>query len=712
MAYGVGSAIAEGIQSGWQMGREANLDAERKRQFDADLQFRQAEEGRRVAESGRLQSALRVKAAQDRRDFLEKQATDIASKGGEVSDALLQELADAHLQVQDMQGQLASTGTLTAAPAPTAAPQRPNVASADLTGAPTTAAAPQGGVGAAIGAQPVQTPPAAVSAPAAAARTPQQMRIASVDQASQDLASRLQTGQVSLSDVKPGDFALMIASATKRHPSEIGNVRSSVADFNSGMATGNNGLMMQGLNGLFGPQINRDIGQPSPYGGNIVSKQIIGLDPALSADGSIHSDRVIPRLRVTTDVKGPDGTPLHYDAPLLTDSGKVAAIPVEDAMNHVGAAGALAEVASHPDAQALLAEGAKDPRVKAYLEDFRAQYAPLGKTEVLENRIKAYMRRNNVDRETAEQRFIASGEMPRPPQTKGYVAQTLEAAQKAVDDGTYPSLAAALKDFQDNGLLKQPTKYSANAVIRGGGGGAAEEKLTPGGLAVAVELASRGVPIPGGFSKAGISRANAILNSMAEQEEGGAGSGAAASGIAGGKADVASLGFQQKRVDAIESGMKKIQKDITLVNETIGKGNIDWTPWLNKPINALRSATGSGNLAAYALAVHQVATEYERQITGGQLSVAQLHAGAQEQADKILNGSMNVEQVQAVLPIMLREIENGRQAAHEQLAEIRTRLKGGGADGQPKPEPKPTAAPTWTDKDEARLRELEARHGS
>lgn len=476
MPYGVGGAIAEGLQSGFEMGRSVTQDAERRREFEIEQAVRKENADRLWQQEkdrySRMADEAQVKAQQEHLAMLDKLAKGYEDRGEPVDPRLNEMRAQASARLSQMHQSIATSGRL-APVGGVQAPERPNVASAaplpDLSQAPPAApsgaaggpqanpAPASGGVGA-TAAPPVQSPPArglgpsygpagmgvdglqpasastplpataaappapaipggapqaaTVASPTTSAVTPQQQFVTQADQSAQDLASRLNTGQVSLADVAPKDFALMVASATKHDASDLSALNQGIADFHAGMQTGNNGLVIQGLNGIFGPQINQGAGQPSAYGGNVVSKKIIGLDPAASADGTIHPDRVMPRLEVTTDQTGPDGTPLIYHAPLLGADGKVAAIPLADAMNHIGAQGALAATLSHPDAQALLAKGARDPEVQKYLDYYNQQATPLSKTQVLENRIRAFMTKNNVDRATAEQAFRNSGEIP------------------------------------------------------------------------------------------------------------------------------------------------------------------------------------------------------------------------------------------------------------------------------------------------------------
>lgn len=317
----------------------------------------------------------------------------------------------------------------------------------------------------------------AVSSPTTSAVTPAQKLVADTDQQSQNLASKLHTGQLSFDDVSPGDFALMVASATKRPPGEIDQVRQHIADWHTGMSTGNDGLTLQGLNGIFGPQINLGVGNPSAYGGTITGKSIIGLDPAMSADGVIHTDKVIPRLQVTTDAVGADGAPLSYHAPMTqnrsTDpNDPVTAVPMGDAVNRIGALGALVEAAAHPQAQAMLAQGAKDPRVAAYLQAFTDSVAPPDPAAAQVAMVNKYSKLWGTDWDATVGRLQDAGIMKMPIQPRGGL-NNLAAAQQYVDEygGTIDHAMSVIS----------PSRYRPGAANVPGTGTGFGAGGTPGG---------------------------------------------------------------------------------------------------------------------------------------------------------------------------------------------------------------------------------------
>jgi hypothetical protein len=75
------------------------------------------------------------------------------------------------------------------------------------------------------------------------------------------------------------------------------------------------------------------------------------------------------------------------------------------------------------------------------------------------------------------------------------------------------------------------------------------EKLTQDGLKLAEEFIRAGKPLPGGWSAKGIGRGNSILNDMAKNQEGGAGSG--------------SVTGNQAQYKADSAGLTQLTKDIT-----------------------------------------------------------------------------------------------------------------------------------------------------
>jgi hypothetical protein len=201
--------------------------------------------------------------------------------------------------------------------------------------------------------------------------------------------SRVQSGQASLDDASPKDLYMHFTAATGMRPEDLPRVQQHIADVQAGMDTGNKGLLLQGVNGLMAPQLKKGLGGPSPHGGTIIRKEIIGLDPARDANGGDHPDKFIPRLRVY--VKTDDGKTAYYDAPVTknrsTDpNDPVVAVGIDQAMDFMGNLGVLATATQQPGVAAKLAEGAKEagPAAQKYLDELTAASRPTKKTETTE----------------------------------------------------------------------------------------------------------------------------------------------------------------------------------------------------------------------------------------------------------------------------------------------------------------------------------------
>lgn len=152
-----------------------------------------------------------------------------------------------------------------------------------------------------------------------------------------------------------------------------------------------------------------------------------------------------------------------------------------------------------------------------------------------------------------------------------------------------------------------------------------------------------------------------------------------------------------KRNAAVELFSDKLVKDMKTFDDELTAAGSDSPMLIQRPLNALRRQFSDPALARLDLAAKQVGTEYERLITGGTLSVAQLHVGAQEDAKKLINGDMTPKQARAVMELMTREMQNAKEAAHEAEVKVRDRMRslgrGSSPDGEAK-KPEPPAVGT------------------
>lgn len=236
--------------------------------------------------------------------------------------------------------------------------------------------------------------------------------------------------------------------------------------------------------------------------------------------------------------------------------------------------------------------------------------------------------------------------------------------QKAIDHAEM--VAQRMQEARE----RHADRAATLAAQQGGGGGT---PLTPEGEKVKEDLIRAGRPIP--KTRRG-EVDNDVLNHM------GAGQAAdpSAPPVSVSQADYAankkSLSLLVPRADAIDQGMNKIAKDTVTLQSVMDAGAEPFGQFFNKPLNAIRTGASSEDLVGYKLAAKQVATEYERLLQGGQLSTAQLHQGAAEDAKSILNENMTPGEANKVLKMMLREMNNARESAHDQIEIVKHRMQG------------------------------------
>lgn len=267
--------------------------------------------------------------------------------------------------------------------------------------------------------------------------------LARVRQDALNYFSRLQTGQEKMEDTEPGALYMNFTAATGRRPEDAPQVQQAINDVQAGLETGNQGLVLQGVNGVMAPQLKKGIGEPSPHGGKIVRKEIIGLDPARSADGRDHPDKFIPRLRVYVEK---DGKTQYYDAPVTknrsTDpNDPVVAVGIDKALDQLGNLGVLMAAMEHPEVKAKLAEGAKlkGNDAQKYLDELTMASRP---TKKVASRERVDLGDRVVEREldstgkVVKETELKKGAAPRvfPPARGGSGASTMRAGLVAVDE--------------------------------------------------------------------------------------------------------------------------------------------------------------------------------------------------------------------------------------------------------------------------------------
>ena len=128
------------------------------------------------------------------------------------------------------------------------------------------------------------------------------------------------------------------------------------------------------------------------------------------------------------------------------------------------------------------------------------------------------------------------------------------------------------------------------------------------------------------------------------------------------------------RTEAVDLFGSKIEKDMQVLDKMLDKASPTGPMFMNKPINELKRQFNDPELAKLDLQMTQVATEYERLITSGGLSQAQLHRGASEDAKKLLNGEFPPQKARAVMAQMNQDIQNAKKSGAEAKTRIQSEL--------------------------------------
>ena len=277
-------------------------------------------------------------------------------------------------------------------------------------------------------------------------------------QESLDFFSRVETEQTDIGEATPKDLYLHWTRATGMLPEDVQKMPQHIADIQSGLETGNPGLQIKGVNGLLGPTyLRRGIGEPSPHGGTITRKEIVNLVPARGADGIDHPDKVFPIVRVY--VQTDDGSEKYYDAPLTrngTTEANDAIVPLDlkRGFDYMGQMGTLATAAQSPQIATKLAQGAQEagPEAKKYLEDLTARTKPVPKdatTQKIEA-VRRYATENNISFDEAAKRLQTGGLLPGAPKQQtdadkrlieARIAELGSRAAKNLTGGAEPTLS-------------------------------------------------------------------------------------------------------------------------------------------------------------------------------------------------------------------------------------------------------------------------------
>ena len=538
-----------------------------------------------------------------------------------------------------------------------------------------------------------------------------------------DTASRIQAGQQSLDDLTPTETVRLLQALTRRPVGDFlageggkSRIRQAVDDTTAGIQTQNQGLLLQGAGVLLDPDLQEGVGHSASDGSEIVRKELYGLVPAMPGPEGLRAPgaapqslaatlsavlnpnpqqqgqpqapppKLMPVLRVVA--RHPDGTEVAYHAPVTKGRGTGAddevhpGLDMAAAMDRLGQLGALEAWANTPEARKKIEAGLKElgAESNSFLGAYYAMKGnpnallPPGENDPVSKKIAAVMK-------LAKEQF------------GGDFKKAMLAYEGRTELGP---LAKKLADIEASGLSPEDkataTRVAAlgtKAALGGGGGNGSGSSPALGGAeapgvgkeavdfwARAVIAGDRDWQVGLARSKSGSQMIEAVKRRVPELAKE---MGLQPQDIGTVRAQKAALDKTLKeltvRSEAIELFASKVEKDMKTFDALLDKASVGAPTILSRPINILRREFSSPELAQLDLAAKQVATEYERLITGGALSIAQLHVGAQEDARKLINGDMTPKQARAVMETMHAEMKNAREAAHESRKRVSDQMR-------------------------------------
>lgn len=196
-------------------------------------------------------------------------------------------------------------------------------------------------------------------------------RLAQERQGALDFFSRVQAGEIDPNTTTGRDLYRNLSLATGRTPEQLLEAAKGAQMVTQGMQSKNQGMTLQGVNLMLASELRAGVGEESPYGGEIVRKEIVHLLPAIGADGQEHPDKVMPVVRVYVRKPGMAGPAMdggatgYYDAPLTenrsTDpNDTVKVVDLARAFDYMGQLGSLAAMLQDPRVQGKIEEGARE----------------------------------------------------------------------------------------------------------------------------------------------------------------------------------------------------------------------------------------------------------------------------------------------------------------------------------------------------------------
>lgn len=517
-------------------------------------------------------------------------------------------------------------------------------------------------------------------------------RLAQERQAALDLTSRIQAGEVDPQTLSGPDLYKYVSFATGRTPSQLVEAARGARMATQGLQTNNQGMTLQGVNQMLAPELRAGVGDESPYGGEIVRKEIVHLLPAQDANGQSYPDKVMPVVRVY--VRHPkamndptSGGITFYDAPLTENRStdpedKVKVVDLSRAFEYMGQLGSLAALLQNPAMQAKLAEGEKAIGAQTQADVDAAMALGYSRLKP-EDRMLAAL--SKEDREAAArvkygldakavapsagvQSLTAKLEDIRARRDRGEI--TPEEAKRMENALTSGVRSATGLNYVDTGKL--PEKPAGRGKAAGLGGAqptpAASASDDPDTLVAAEWLAGKPPATKNGklldrynaarmrlMKAAGLSLSDVIKQGEAYKIKAGA-----AQEI-------------EKMYAAVESFSATVDKNMTMLeglSKQLPRSDI---PIISKGQLAVSSFVGNPTLSAYRGAMQSVATEVARIVTQPRLT-GQLTDSARKEIQTFMHADMTHSQLMSLMRMLRTEVKNredGIRTMRDTLADER-----------------------------------------
>lgn len=175
--------------------------------------------------------------------------------------------------------------------------------------------------------------------------------------------SRIQAGQLNVDDMPDDDLVKTLTVMSRRDlsdflaPKEGGpsKIQQAGLDLQAGIETGNMDLTLKAANVLLAPELRTGVGTDGRDGSEIVSKEIVQLVPHPQ-----DPSRMVPIVKVT--VRREDGALGSYVAPITEGrssdpNDNVKTISMKEAFDRVGQLTTLAEALNRPDVRKRIEKG-------------------------------------------------------------------------------------------------------------------------------------------------------------------------------------------------------------------------------------------------------------------------------------------------------------------------------------------------------------------